>query len=47
MKTLSMQYGHADETMAMKVYTKGNIKERLRLIELREARAAGRREATA
>lgn len=39
------QLGHADETMVMKVYGKANVKERLRLIELREAREGARRAA--
>jgi integrase len=45
MKFCAMQCGQADEQMQMKVYTKLNIAERLRMIELAEAREAGRREA--
>lgn len=47
LKWLSAQYGHADEQMAMKIYTKANVRERLRLIELREARNQGKNAATA
>lgn len=41
----SVQLGHADEQMCMRIYAKANIRERLRQIELREAMEAGRREA--
>jgi integrase len=34
----SKQLGHGDEQMVMKIYAKANIEQRLRLIELREAR---------
>lgn len=43
-KECSQQLGHADEQMVMKVYNKANIAQRLRLIELAEARQAGRDE---
>jgi hypothetical protein len=32
------QLGHADEQMVLKIYKKANIKERLRLIQLRRSR---------
>ncbi len=44
LKYCSMNLGHADETMGMRIYSKMNLKERLRMIELREAREAGKRE---
>lgn len=40
MKFCAAQLGHADEQMVMKVYSKANVRERLRLIELRRAREA-------
>ena len=40
LKFCAMQLGHADEQMVMKIYSKANIDERLRMIELAEARRA-------
>ena len=37
-KYCSMQLGHADEAMVLKIYSKANLDQRLRLIELAEAR---------
>jgi integrase len=37
-KYCSMQLGHADEQMVMKIYSKANLDQRLRMIELAEAR---------
>lgn len=42
----SMQLGHADETMVTRIYAKANLQERLKMVELKEAREAGRQEAT-
>src|SRR5581483_5758831 len=42
-KYCSMQLGHADEQMVMRIYSKANLAERLRLIELADARAEGAR----
>lgn len=41
----AVQLGHADEQMVMRIYAKANIRQRIKMIELREAREAGRREA--
>jgi integrase len=41
-KYCSMQLGHADEQMVMKIYSKANLDQRLRMIELAEARNTGR-----
>lgn len=38
LKFCSQQLGHGDEQMVMRIYAKANIEQRLRLIELREAR---------
>jgi integrase len=45
LKYCATQLGHADEQMVMKIYGKANIRERLRLIELGEARKQGALEA--
>ena len=45
LKYCATQLGHADEQMVMKIYGKANIRERLRLIEIGEARRAGAQEA--
>lgn len=46
-KFCAHQLGHADEQMVLRIYAKANVRERLRLIELREAREAGQREGAA
>lgn len=38
LKYCAMQLGHADEQMVMRIYSKANIEQRLRMIELAEAR---------
>jgi integrase len=37
-KFCSAQLGHADEQMVMRIYNKTNLAQRLRLLELKEAR---------
>lgn len=45
LKYCATQLGHADEQMVMKIYGKANIRERLRLIEIGEAKRQGALEA--
>jgi hypothetical protein len=46
-KEQSHNLGHADETMVIKIYGKLGLEQRVRLIELAEERAAGKREQAA
>jgi integrase len=47
LKFCAGQLGHADEQMVMRIYSKANVRERLKLIELRDARNQGKGAANA